>query len=1048
MRKIVISILVFVLVFSELSVSIAETIMGDLTESEIECEEQLESDGQENLSTECKEPESENGEAPTTEDKEQPENENGEAPTTEGEKEPENENGEAPTTEGEKESENENGEAPTTEGEKESEIENGEAPITEEEEKRESGDEENLANACERQLESETEENLVIEGEEQLETDDEENLAIDCEEEEEPEIEENLEVDCEEEFYIEGEELVAEEEERLESNIEGEELVAEEEEQLESNVEGEELVAEEEEQLESNIEGEELVTEGEEQEELDSEEKSAPKCIRRVASPRAGYYGIPIKQVGTINQIDFSKLDDSPNELDGFTQMSTNVGLELPTRESYKGRSYYMSFGYILEARTRNSLKDMSSYTKYGDDWGRPLPATYTRLSDFVNNRDAHILVQNFSLLTALSEDYNPDEYNGVVTYYYQAGRNSSNFKSSVLEIGYGEYENDKAKKQSDYMPILKLYKNEKTHELVAYAAVLDSNVNPSYVEGYLKIKMSLTDERRGRINVSMKFLNLTNRYRYTNIGYSVHMDIAQRHQDSKMYSLGDNKGLYFHETNMRDGQDYYLYFFYNGYANHPAAMRATNNPDIRPFTSNPAGISDDNLFFYTLNAPSIPDPGKDVMYPYTVHPAWALRWETERQMPDTVREVNLEIAVSNRRDRSYVPVEVKLDNDGEYIDKGYRITGTWNNQEEEADYVELYYKVDDGEPQKFAHKENPSVNTDESWGYTIPVDEVKKGLDHEISVYAVTVFLADDEKLQSNIETIKIRPELTIEEQVFGVDGKVPIEVAPGETLKYEILVDSGYIPDDKGTYGQFTISQKYDPHLESPTDLKVIDENGKEIGTVTYNVNEIVATLDTNPEVLRSTKVTFTFNAKVKEGATEEDFVVSQATATGKYSTGDEVKQTSNEVKTKISGVLKFVSAPGVIGFGEKLKISSRTKTYQLIQFDESLSVKDSRALSRNPSWRMTAKLVKPLTGKKNKDSTLDGLYYRYGGSVSTLTENTSALVYKKKTTGKEEINISNAWTPKGDGLYLEVPAGTAKADAYDGTVQWILQNVPVNE
>lgn len=965
MRKIVISILVFVLVFSELSVSIAETIVGNPTESAIECEEQLESDGEGNLATECKELESENGEALTTEGEKQPESESGEAPTTEGEKEPETGNGEAPTTE--------------------------------EEEQRESGDEENLANACERQLE----------------TDDEENLAIDCEEEEEeeeePEIEENLEVDCEEEFYIEGEELVAEEEEQLESNIE-----------------------------------EELVTEGEEQEELASEEKSASKCLRRVASPRVGYSGIPIKNVGEIGNIDLSKLDDSPNELDGFTQMSTNVGLELPTRESYQGRSYYMYFGDLAEWRSRNSLKKTNEYRRYDDDWGRPLPSMNTTLSDLAYDFDAQIMVQNFSVATALSEDYNPDEMKGVVSYYYSGGRpyRSGHRTGNGLVIAYGEQENGKAQKQSNFMPILKLYKNEKTHELVAYAASLDTHINPKFVEGYIKIKMSLTNERKGRVNVSMKYLNLTTQYPYTNIGYSVHVDVDYRKKESKMYSLGNNKGLYFHETDMRDGQDYYLYFFRNGYANHPAAMRGTNNPQLKPFDS--SGADRENLFFTELNSPSIPDPGKDEIYPYT-DPAWALRWEPQVQEPDTVREFNLEITVSNRPD---IPVEVKLDNDGEYTDEGYRITGMWNNQEEEADYVEFYYKVDDGEPQKFAQEENPSVNTDESLGYTIPVDEVKKGLDHEISVYAVTVFLADNEKLQSNIETIKIRPELTIEERVFGVDGKVPTEVAPGETLKYEILVDSGYIPDDRGTYGQFTISQKYDPHLESPTDLKVIDENGKEIGTATYDVNEIVATLDTNPEVLRSTKVKFTFNAKVKEDAAEEDFVVSQATATGKYSTGDEVNQTSNEVKTKISGVLKFVSVPGVIGFGEKPKISSRTKTYQLIQFDESLSVKDSRALSRNPSWMMTAKLVKPLTGKKNKDSILDGLYYRYGGNVSTLTGDASALVYKKKTTGTEEIDISNAWTPEGDGLYLEVPAGTAKADAYDGTVQWILQNVPVNE
>ncbi|MFJ7889643.1 hypothetical protein ACIQYL_16325, partial [Lysinibacillus xylanilyticus] len=73
MRKIVISMLVFVLVFSELNVFVAETIVGDPTELEIECEKQLESEGEENLATECKEPESENGENPTTKREGQPE---------------------------------------------------------------------------------------------------------------------------------------------------------------------------------------------------------------------------------------------------------------------------------------------------------------------------------------------------------------------------------------------------------------------------------------------------------------------------------------------------------------------------------------------------------------------------------------------------------------------------------------------------------------------------------------------------------------------------------------------------------------------------------------------------------------------------------------------------------------------------------------------------------------------------------------------------------------------------------------------------------------
>jgi len=93
------------------------------------------------------------------------------------------------------------------------------------------------------------------------------------------------------------------------------------------------------------------------------------------------------------------------------------------------------------------------------------------------------------------------------------------------------------------------------------------------------------------------------------------------------------------------------------------------------------------------------------------------------------------------------------------------------------------------------------------------------------------------------------------------------------------------------------------------------------------------------------------------------------------------------------------------------------------------------------------MTAKLVQPLTGEKT-GSTLESLYYRYDGNVSILTENASVPIYKKKTTNREVVDISNRWNPDGDGLCLEVLAGTAKADAYKGSISWVLQDVPMNE
>ncbi|WP_197229955.1 hypothetical protein [Lysinibacillus sphaericus] len=967
--------------------------MGDPTEPEIECEEQLESDGEENLTTECKEQlESENGEDPITEGKEQPETENGEAPTTEDNEKPGSENGEGPTTEGEQKPETENGEDPTTEGEEQSE----------------SGGGEDLANACESQSESESEENLAAEGEEKLESDGEEDLAMDCEEEEEPETDEKLEVDCEEEFYIE-----------------------------------EELVIEEEEQLGSNNE-EEPIIEGEEPRDLDSEENSALKCKK--FSPKSYPLGPPVSSVGPIGEIDFSKLDeDDPNELERFTQMETNKGVEFPVRDK-SGRSEYLYFGDLNNTRSVNSLEDEESYIAYGDDWSRPLPTMDTTLASVVDrHKDGikYIQAENFVIATAL--DQNPDLPDGIVTYYYNKGIASDpSWEGNGLVIAHGNSEDDNARFQSGHMPILKLFKNEETHELIAYAAVIVYYPLSGYkVDGYVKIKMKPVGDIKGRINVSMKYWKLNSTWPVTNFAYSVHMDIGGRHEKSRLFSLGNNEGFYFYEKGMGDGTSYALTFFRDGFANPPAKFKGvSDNPNYKPFTqAGKDGIYYNSPYYNRLNSPGYPENDIDAntMYKFEPHPGWSLRWEPKAQGYGEVIEANLEVAVTDRPDAAPV---LQLDNDGEYTDNGYRITGTWKDKD--SDTVGLYYMIDSSEPKKVGDYKNENLNTDAPWELIIQNNEWEEGLDHEISVYVV-----DEVDLESNIETIKLRPKLEITEQVFDEsDKKDPTEVAPGETLKYEISVDTGYIADDEGTYGQFTISQKYDPHLEPPTDLKIIDGSGYEMGTVEYDEGTNTIEAKPYPNLPRSTKVKVTFNAKVAEDATEGEFVIGQAIAKGTYSTGDEFNQTSNELKTLISGVLKFVSAPEVIGFGEKLTISPRTKTYHLSQFDERLAVKDSRALLRNPSWKMTAKLVKPLTGGENKDSILDGLYYHYGGTVSTLTEDASALVYEKETTTREEINISNTWTPKGDGLYLEVPAGTAKVGGYEGTIQWTLQNVPLNE
>ncbi|PFR55501.1 hypothetical protein COK29_30060, partial [Bacillus cereus] len=235
-----------------------------------------------------------------------------------------------------------------------------------------------------------------------------------------------------------------------------------------------------------------------------------------------------------------------------------------------------------------------------------------------------------------------------------------------------------------------------------------------------------------------------------------------------------------------------------------------------------------------------------------------------------------------------------------------------------------------DGELQKVGDYNNDTPNQDTSFEFTIPYNHVEKGMDYDINV-----FIVNEDNLKSNIETIKIRPTLNITEKVFDVNGDEVNEIAPGETLSYEISVDSGYIAKDKGTYDFATIATKHDNHLEAPTDFKVRDENGNEIGTAYNSGNTIVA--DLNEDIPRSKKVKFTYNAKVKGNSPEGEFVVSKATVSGDYSTGDHISKTSNEVKVEIlAGVLEFVSAPRVIDFGNKLAISSQHKTYYPINLD----------------------------------------------------------------------------------------------------------------
>ncbi|PFR54906.1 hypothetical protein COK29_30125, partial [Bacillus cereus] len=73
-------------------------------------------------------------------------------------------------------------------------------------------------------------------------------------------------------------------------------------------------------------------------------------------------------------------------------------------------------------------------------------------------------------------------------------------------------------------------------------------------------------------------------------------------------------------------------------------------------------------------------------------------------------------------------------DNDGNYTDNGYHIQGTWKSEISKSGRV--YYTIDGSAPKEIGFYDNVEPNINVPWEYTIPNDEVEKGLDHDITVY------------------------------------------------------------------------------------------------------------------------------------------------------------------------------------------------------------------------------------------------------------------------------------------------------------------------
>lgn len=745
------------------------------------------------------------------------------------------------------------------------------------------------------------------------------------------------------------------------------------------------------------------------------DKKTAPPLSTAAADPDTYPGGVSAERV-KVGDLDFSALDSDANEKDGYTRMTKNDPIFFETKE--KNREYYNVFGTADNERTVSSFRNKTVSER--DSLFRPLPTDTTMIAPISALKDPAI---NNHVMASLM----PSVKSGaaLVSYTFEKGRAVYGgwevvFGKTVSEPP-GRY-GGSGKGTLD-MPLLKLYKNE-NGDILAYGVALKNvgTISNRRIVGLVKLKVSRIGSKDKQA-VSLKFqringgMNEEAEWKYTNIFYGVHMDIAGRHTASKMYSLGNNKGLYFKESKLRDGFDYYLSFSTKGFANAPSALVASDSPSSSALN---------NGLFKTLDAPGTPDPGKDKLFPFTKHPAWAIRWEPKIQSANEVREATIQLDV-----KSSPPTAPNLEiEENGYEEDQYIIKGSW--EDEDSDDVTLYYQLNDEAPQKVGDYENPDKGKQQPFTIKLPAEKVKKGLDHDIQVYVV-----DDDELTSKIETIQLRPTMRIQESIMDNKGKEITQATPGETIFYRIGVFPGYIEQDKGTFTAGTIIQAYSPFLEAPEDMKVVDQEGNEVGKAVYDVNLKQIKVVLHEGISRNKPISVIYQAKVKNNTPRGSIVKTSSKVNAAYSTDQKVEALSEDTELLVAGELKFESVPENFSFGTQL-INTKTELFPLQEYEPALTIKDTRGDSNR--WKLNVSISQTITGQKTGQE-LHGLLYLKGKHKQEIS-----AVPQTIETGEEGLaKISQEWNEKDNGFFLEVPPGVAKSDRYQGEIQWELQDAP---
>lgn len=717
--------------------------------------------------------------------------------------------------------------------------------------------------------------------------------------------------------------------------------------------------------------------------EIESESSVANDDVLIVDLPQISLPNYPELKPSTDDEtraFDYTLLDKK-GDRDGFTKQTINTPVKIPfdKQDPKDTREYYMYFGAV---KTFDQTKNFKSRTSVDPEYPPQDPVfDNTGSTVGLKVKDDRIPITSPQVIAV------PNDPNGVVISYSYAqedmgygGRTTfdlAEVDSDMTITGAVHWDGPGADPR-DRAQMEELYTDEKNGRIMAYGRMSSFGWTPGMYEKvyYVRILGESMNNATGRIRFSMKYYNSSGSAVTVVPSFGVHMDIQGKHRESRMYSQGNRKGVYFKEEagkakSVLDGLPYFVYFYRDGYGN------GANPPSF--FKGN-----DEALFtlkgYYgqgiPLDTKEEEDPGKDKVYKYDEHPGWMYRWDKTTVKDKEIGEIDMDISVGTVKP-DQIPITVKyLNEDGNIIS------------------ATKSYSVAEGK----IYSEKPK--TISGFKYERVEGSKESGIVKEGDVIEINYYYTSEQ--------------FELNQEVTHLDGTTADagNVKTGEELIYTVNLTSN-IKNELLTpsYNGFEIKNVLDENLENVKDVTLVNSKGKNVGTAKYDTgkNTVVGSLKLLDGVKASESLVLSYHATVKNDAPGGSKIKEQATAGGKYSGIPEIparEQTSNEVESTVvdgaSVLVKYVNEDGV-------EIHER-KEYQLDEdgkYDEKEIAIDGfvfdHAEGATSGTAQAGEVVEIIFHYKSDQFEIIQKVTRLDGSSADIVKNEEELIYTVELNSK---------------------------------------------